>query len=75
MNKITVRIDGMACGMCEAHVNDAVRSAFHVKKVRSRYRTGVTEIVSEELPDPEKLREVIEKTGYRVTAITVDRSE
>ena len=25
MNKITVKIDGMMCGMCESHVNDAIR--------------------------------------------------
>ena len=25
MYKITLDVDGMACGMCEAHVNDAVR--------------------------------------------------
>ena len=24
MVKITVGIEGMACGMCEAHINDAV---------------------------------------------------
>ena len=26
MIKTTLRIDGMMCGMCEAHVNDAIRS-------------------------------------------------
>ncbi len=25
MIQITLEIDGMMCGMCEAHVNDAVR--------------------------------------------------
>lgn len=33
MLKITLRIEGMACGMCEAHVNDAVRQNFDIKKV------------------------------------------
>ena len=28
MIRITVQVDGMACGMCEAHVNDAVRRSF-----------------------------------------------
>ena len=37
MVKITLDIDGMACGMCEAHINDAVRKAFAVKKVSSSY--------------------------------------
>ena len=27
MWKYTVQVDGMMCGMCESHVNDAVRKA------------------------------------------------
>ena len=26
MIKTTVKVDGMMCGMCESHVNDAVKS-------------------------------------------------
>lgn len=37
MVKITVGVKGMQCGMCEAHVNDAVRKAFPVKKVTSSH--------------------------------------
>lgn len=47
MYKITLDVDGMACGMCEAHVNDAVRKAFQVKKVTSSHSKGRTEIISE----------------------------
>ena len=32
MVKITAGIEGMVCGMCEAHINEAVRKAFRVKK-------------------------------------------
>jgi len=32
MMKITLKIDGMMCGMCESHVNDTLRKAFPVKK-------------------------------------------
>ena len=32
MWKYTIQVDGMMCGMCESHVNDAVRKAFPVKK-------------------------------------------
>ena len=28
MIKTTVKVDGMMCGMCESHVNDAIRKAF-----------------------------------------------
>lgn len=32
MYQTTLKIDGMACSMCESHVNDAVRKAFPVKR-------------------------------------------
>ncbi len=40
MVKITLEVEGMACGMCEAHVNDAIRKAFPVKKVTSLPHQG-----------------------------------
>ena len=33
MYETKVKIDGMMCGMCESHINDAIRNAFSVKKV------------------------------------------
>lgn len=30
MTKTVLSIEGMACGMCEAHVNDAIRANFSV---------------------------------------------
>ena len=40
MEKIVVKVDGMQCGMCEAHVNEAVRATFPVKKVTSSHAKG-----------------------------------
>ena len=40
MIKYTLKIDGMMCGMCEAHINEAVRAAFKVKKVSSSHTNG-----------------------------------
>ena len=68
MLEITLKIDGMACGMCEAHVNDAIRQAFKVKKVSSSHSKGETVIIAEEIDD-ERIREVIEKTGYKLVEI------
>ena len=42
MYQTTVGVDGMMCGMCEAHVNDAVRKAFPVKKVTSSHGRGIS---------------------------------
>lgn len=64
MIKTTVEISGMACGMCEAHVNDAIRAAFPVKKVRSSRAKGETVVLSEAPLDANKLRRVIQSTGY-----------
>ena len=47
MYKITVKIDGMMCGMCESHINDAIRNKMPVKKVSSSHKKGETVIISE----------------------------
>ena len=47
MKKTILTIDGMMCGMCESHVNDAIRANFNVKKVRSSHAKNRCEILSE----------------------------
>ena len=69
MNKITVKIDGMMCGMCESHVNDAIRRAFPVKKVTSSHTKGETVILTEEPIDEAALRAAIDATGYKVISM------
>lgn len=69
MWKITARIDGMMCGMCEAHVNDAVRKAFTVKKVSSSHGKGETVILTEDDIPEEKLGAAVEATGYRLLSV------
>ena len=51
MIQTTVRISGMACAMCEAHINDTIRRAFSVEKVSSSHTKGETVILSREPPD------------------------
>lgn len=69
MVKTIVKVDGMMCGMCESHVNDAIRQAMQVKKVTSSHAKGETEIISEAALDEAAVRAAIEKTGYTVTGI------
>lgn len=75
MIKITVKVEGMACGMCEAHINDAVRQNFKVKKVTSSHSKCKTEILAEIPLDDEKLKEVIAGSGYTVTGIHTEPYE
>ena len=66
--KYILTIDGMACSMCEAHINNTVRNEMKVKKVKSSQKKGTTIIVADELNE-EKLIEAINRTGYRVLKI------
>ncbi len=64
MTRIIVKVDGMMCSMCEAHINTAIRNRFHVKKVRSNRKRKETVIESEQPLDREEIKKTIENTGY-----------
>ncbi len=69
MVKTVLKIDGMMCGMCEAHMNDAIRAAFNVEKVVSSHKKGETEIISENALDEEKIKETVKATGYTLKSV------
>ena len=70
MTKTTLNIEGMMCGMCEAHVNDAIRKNFQVQKVTSSHSKNQTEVISESPLDEELLKKTIAETGYDLKGIT-----
>ena len=69
MIETILKVDGMACGMCESHINDTVRNRFPVQKVTSSYTKGETVILSPEPLDEQALRAAISATGYTVPAV------
>ncbi len=75
MYRTTLKIDGMHCGMCEAHVNDMVRDAADVKKVTSSHTKGETVIISEKEPDTEAITAAIASQGYRVLSSKTEQYE
>lgn len=75
MVKIILEVEGMACGMCESHVNDTVRKAFPVKKVTSSHTKGKTEILAEEPIDEAALKAAIDPTGYSVKSVRTEPYE
>ena len=75
MLKITMEIDGMMCGMCESHINDAIRREFKVKKVTSSHTKRQTVILTEKPLDEDRLRKVIDETGYQVMSIETVEEE
>ena len=69
LTEVIVGIDGMMCGMCEAHIKDAIRelSASHVKAQAIFY-------LPEQMPADaitEALHAGIEPLGYTITDVTV----
>lgn len=74
MIKVTAAVNGMACGMCEAHINDAVRKAFpKAKKVSSSKGKKQTSFIIDEPVDTEEVKAVINRTGYE--CVSVETSE
>ncbi|MCM1539561.1 MAG: copper resistance protein CopZ [bacterium] len=69
MVKITLGVEGMACSMCEAHINEAVRNAFPVKKVTSSHTKKQTVILAEQEIPEQQLRDAVAKTGYEVVSV------
>ena len=69
MIQYTIAVEGMACSMCEAHINAAVRKAFPVKKVTSSRSKKETTVLTETELDEDALRAAISATGYEVGEI------
>ncbi len=70
MTKVTVQVDGMQCGMCEAHVNEALRNAFPgAKKVSASHKKGTATFVTETAPAESEIEKVIENTGYHFVGV------
>ena len=65
MNKVTVKIDGMMCGMCESHICDTIRKLYpDAKKVKASRAKKEAVFLIDASVDTEKLRKAITDTGY-----------
>ena len=71
MIQTTVKIDGMMCGMCEAHINDVIRKLYpKAKKVASSHTKGETTFLTEEAPSEEDIRKAVDATGYHYVSLS-----
>lgn len=75
MYECVIKVDGMMCSMCEAHINDAVRAAVSAKKVTSSRKKGETTVQTETEPDVDAIKAAISATGYTVGDISVRQVE
>ena len=65
----------MACGMCEAHINEAIRKAFPVKKVTSSHTRKQTVILTEQDIPEQELKDAVAKAGYDVVSVSSEPYE
>lgn len=75
MVKTVLKIDGMMCGMCEAHMNDLIRKNFKVKKVTSSAKDGETVIISDAEMDIPWAKKQIKDIGYELVNYTSEPYE
>lgn len=75
MIRYILQVEGMACPKCEAHVNEAVRSAFSVKKVESFRKEKKTVILAAKAIDESTLRQTIEEAGFKVTSVVAEEQK
>lgn len=65
MFKTTLSIEGMACGMCEAHICDVIRRTIpDAEKVSASRSKKEASFLSENIPSEEVLKKAIADTGY-----------
>ncbi len=70
MIKTTMKIDGMMCGMCEAHICDAIRKAVpSAKKVTASISRKEASFLTEEAVNTDSLKTAIDATGYSCLGI------
>ena len=71
MIKTTLQIEGMMCGMCEAHVCDALRKAVPgAKKVTASHGRNEASFLTETAVDEARLKETVNRTGYTCLGVT-----
>ena len=71
MFKTTMKIEGMMCGMCEAHICDAIRKAVpSAKKVAASRSKKEASFLTEAPVDANLLKSAANMTGY--TCLSVD---
>ena len=70
MLKTTIKIEGMMCGMCEAHISDAIRKTVpSAKKVSASRKKKEASFLTEDPVDEDALKSAIDATGYEWKSI------
>lgn len=70
MFKYTIKINGMKCPHCEAHMDEALKAKYNVKKVKSSHEEKQTILVTEDEVNEADLKQVVTDAGYKYVSFT-----
>ena len=74
MIRTVLKIDGMMCAMCEAHICDTIRKAVpEAKKVSASRGKGEAVFLTDSPVDAAALKAAVDATGY--SCLSVESSE
>ena len=66
----TLKIEGMMCSMCEAHICEAIRKAVpEAKKVKASRKLNEATFMTEGPIDEASIKEAIDQTGYKCLGV------
>ena len=75
MNKYILGINGMGCGMCEIHVEEAITKNLKVKKAKASHLKNNLIVICEDELTIEDFKKMFVPTGYKVTSFEKTTAE
>lgn len=75
MKEVKFKVDGMMCGMCEAHVKDVIRKVDpNAKSIKASHSTGKVSFITSEFNE-EKVIGAISDLGYKSSEVSCSEYE
>lgn len=72
MNQVNLKVTGMRCGMCEAHICDIIRKEYpDAKAVKANHGKNHAEFRIGRDIDENSLKAAINETGYNCQSVEV----
>lgn len=76
MNQVTLKITGMKCSMCEAHICDTIRKAVpDAKKVKASAGKKSAQFLTQSEVREQDLKDAVSETGYVCEEVSVEPYE
>lgn len=67
--EVTMKIEGMMCGHCEAAVRKALEALPTVESAEVSHEKGTAVVTLTEAADTELLKKTVEELDYKVTSV------